>query len=244
MIQQLEPAAEIVYPETDGQPMGENTLQVKWIVAIYNGLEALFRDRSDVFVAADLFWYPVFGKPKRVLAPDVMVAFGRPKGDRRSYKQWEEEQVPPQVVIEILSPGNKVRERAKKFTFYERYGVEEYYEYDPDEMTLEAWRRRREKFAYIKKINGYVSPRMGVRFEVSGTEPMRLMGPDGKPFRSYLDLLDDALLLQENAVAERRRANVERKNAESERKNAESERKKAEKLAALLREHGIDPDAV
>ena len=228
MIQQIETAEALIYPDTDGQPMGENTLQVKWIVAIYNGLEALFRDRADAFVAADLFWYPVLGKPKCVLAPDVMVAFGRPKGDRRSYKQWEEEQIPPQVVIEILSPGNRVRERAKKFGFYERHGVEEYYEYDPDEMTLEAWGRRREKLAYIKKIDGFTSPRLGVRFEVPGTEPMRLIGPDGKPFRSYLDLLDDALILQERAAEEGRRARAERR--------------KSEKLEALLREHGIDPN--
>ncbi len=32
-----------------------------------------------------------------------MVVFGRPKGDRGSYKQWLENQIAPQVVFEILS---------------------------------------------------------------------------------------------------------------------------------------------
>ena len=65
------PAAEIVYPESDGQPLGEDTLQVEWIFKLYNGLGGQFADAPDVFVAADLFWYPVEGEPSTVTAPDV-----------------------------------------------------------------------------------------------------------------------------------------------------------------------------
>jgi hypothetical protein len=39
---------EIEYPETDGQPIAENTLQFQWIVTIKEGSEALFRDDSKV----------------------------------------------------------------------------------------------------------------------------------------------------------------------------------------------------
>ena len=74
---------EIVYPESDGKPMADNTKQFRWIVTIKEGLEALFAERDDVFVAGDLLWYPVEGHPEICQAPDVMVAFGRPKGDRR-----------------------------------------------------------------------------------------------------------------------------------------------------------------
>ena len=37
----------------------------------------------------------------------AMVVFGRPKGYRGSYRQWEEGGIAPQVVFEILSPGNR-----------------------------------------------------------------------------------------------------------------------------------------
>lgn len=47
--------AEIVYPESDGQPIGENTIQFHWIVLIKQGLESVFRNRADVFVAGNLF---------------------------------------------------------------------------------------------------------------------------------------------------------------------------------------------
>src|SRR5262245_33400981 len=103
------PSDAIVYPESDGKPLAENTKQLRWIVVLYGNLAALFRD-AVVFVAGDLFWYPVEGRPDIKEAPDVLVVFGRPRGDRRSYKQWEEGDVPVTVVFEILSPSNTVRE--------------------------------------------------------------------------------------------------------------------------------------
>jgi Uma2 family endonuclease len=122
--------AEIDYPSSDGKPLADNTKQARWIILLDTALAGLFRRDKDVFVAADLNWYPVEGEPI-VNAPDVLVAFGRPKGDRPSYKQWEEDGVAPQVVFEILSPGNDVFEMARKLQFYDDYGVEEYYLYDP-----------------------------------------------------------------------------------------------------------------
>src|SRR5436305_4357394 len=130
------PHARIIYPEDDGEPMADNTVQFRWIVTIKEGLEKVFRHRPDVFVAGDLLWYPVEGHPEIRQAPDAMVVFGRPKGDRGSYMQWLEEGIAPQVVFEVLSPGNRPAKMVKKFEFYDRYGVEEYYIYDPDEWLL------------------------------------------------------------------------------------------------------------
>lgn len=67
--------------------MADNTRQFRWIMTIQGGLDALFRDDANVFVAGDLLWYPAEGLPAVRIAPDVMVVFGRPKGDRGSYKQ-------------------------------------------------------------------------------------------------------------------------------------------------------------
>src|SRR5436190_797362 len=120
------------YPDDDGQPMSDNTLQFKWIVLIKECLETLFRHDANVFVAGDLLWYPEEGNPKVRQAPDAMVVLGRPKGYRGSYKQWEEGGLAPQVVFEILSPGNRAPQMQLKFQFYEKYGVEEYYLYDPE----------------------------------------------------------------------------------------------------------------
>jgi len=220
--------ARITYPESDGKPMADNTLQFRWIVTIQGGLDGLFRDQPDVFVAGDLLWYPVEGEPRVSAAPDVMVAFGRPKGDRRSYLQWEEGGVAPQVVFEILSPNNTIAEMMRKFRFYDRHGVEEYYLYNPNNEELSGWRRQGETLEEIESMDGWISPRLGVRFERDG-DTLVLYQPDGERFLTFVEL-----------IAQREQ---ERQNAEQERQNAEQERQRAERLAARLRELGGDPEA-
>jgi Uma2 family endonuclease len=230
------PRPAIIYPDSDGQPMAENTLQFKWIVTVKEGLEALYRGDAHVFVAGDLFWYPVEGEPGIRTAPDALVVFGRPKGHRGSYKQWEEGNLAPQVVFEILSPGNRFGKMLQKFKFYERYGVEEYYIYDPDEGVMEGWIRKDGRLEEIPNMAGFVSPRLGIRFEPGeGPDMLRLIGPSGEPFLTYVELV-------EQREAERQRAEAEGRRAEAERQRAEAERQRAEHLAARLRELGVEPD--
>lgn len=213
---------QVIYPESDGKPMADNTKQFRWIVVIQQNLEWLFADDANVFVAGDLLWYPVEGSNNICVAPDVMVIFDRPKGDRGSYQQWQENQIAPQVVFEILSPGNTRTEMDKKLVFYSRYGVEEYYLYDPDRNDLSGWLRRENGLEVIDPIAGWVSPRLRIQFDLSG-DVLRLLRPDGISFASYTDMA------QQLQQAEER---------------AEQERQRAERLAERLRAAGIDPDQV
>src|SRR5712692_7411306 len=94
----------VVYPESDSLPMADNTKQFRWIVTEQGGLDATYRNDPKVFVAGNLFWYPVEGDNRIRVAPDIFVVFGRPKGDRGSYLQWLEDNIAPHVAFEILSP--------------------------------------------------------------------------------------------------------------------------------------------
>jgi len=205
---------QMTYPQSDGQPMADNTTQFRWIVTIQGGLDALFRDHPQVFVAGDLLWYPVEGHPEISTAPDVLVAFGRPKGDRGSYLQWEEGGIAPQVVFDILSPSHTIAEMMRKFRFYERYGVAEYYLYNPDSGELSGWQRQGDTLEEIVPMTGWVSPRLGIRFEVEG-DVLQLYGPDGERFATYVELSQQR----------------------------DQERQRAERLAARLRALGIEPEA-
>ena len=81
-LQTSDSAAEIFYPESDGEPMGENDRHRDWINIIIENLKDWFRSRpGDVYVTGDLFWYPVEGDPKTVRAPDTMIVFGREQYD-------------------------------------------------------------------------------------------------------------------------------------------------------------------
>jgi Uma2 family endonuclease len=217
----------ISYPDSDGQPMADNTKQFNWIVTIKLGCEALFKDDPTVFVAGDLLWYPVEGDNTIRAAPDTMVIFGRPKGDRGSYQQWKEGNIPPQVAFEILSPGNTLVGMAKKFRFYERYGVEEYYLYDPDKGDFSGWLRSGDFLEVIENPIGWISPRLTVRFELVDGE-LEIYRPDGEKFATYLELVEQNLeLVEQNQQAQQQ---------------LEQERLRSEKLAAKLKALGINPE--
>lgn len=213
----------VVYPDSDGEPRADNTLQYEWITTIKGGLDARFANDPDVFVAGDLLWYPVENNNRTRLAPDVMVVVGRPKGHRGSYKQWEEDNTAPQVVFEILSPGNRPSEMGRKFDFYQQFGVEEYYLYDPLTFDLSGWVCGRDGRLHVAEWESeWVSPRLGVRFVVPEAGELQLYHPDGRRFLSFA-----ALSLRRDDAEQR----------------ADAERRRADRLAARLRALGIDPDA-
>ncbi|MFP4135049.1 MAG: Uma2 family endonuclease [Halothece sp.] len=225
----------IIYPDSDGQPIADNTKQFRWIVLIKENLELLFADQPNVFVAGDLLWYPVEGHPEIRVAPDAMVVFGRPKGDRGSYRQWEEDNIAPQVVFEILSPGNRVKEMTRKLQFYDRYGVEEYYIYDPDDNELAGLQRLERQLQPIEEINHWASPRLGIQFVLT-EETLEIYRPNGEKFLSSLELYQQRQQASEKAQKQAQRA-------EQEAQRAEQESQRAEKLAAQLRALGVDPDS-
>jgi Uma2 family endonuclease len=214
---------EIVYPDSDGQPMADNTKQFQWITVIKTNLDWLFRDDERVFVAGDLLWYPIEGNPKYRVAPDVMVVFGRPKGDRGSYKQWLEDDLAPQVVFEILSPGNTEGEMERKLQMYVRCGVEEYYIYDPDRSILKGYQRSDDFFLdRIEGMDGWTSPRLGISFRLIGDE-LQITHPDGRVFETFDNVATERDLL----LADKQQLEIEKS-----------------KRDAKLRELGIDPDTL
>jgi Uma2 family endonuclease len=241
---------EIDYPDDDGLPMADNTVQFEWIVMIKGGLDAVFRNDPDVFVAGNLLWYPVEGDNKTRTAPDDMVVFGRPKKKYRgSYKQWEEGNIAPQVVFEILSPGNRIPDMDQKFKFYDRYGVEEYYLYDPETPELTGWMRKGGKLEQITEPLPWTSPRLKIRFEM-GEGGLIIYGPDGKPFASYIELVEqrekERLEKEKERLEkekERQEKEKERQDKEKERQEKEKEKERGDRLAAKLRALGIDPES-
>ena len=235
---QLEPSsqAEVIYPDSDGQPMADNTKQFRWIVVLQQNLEWLFADNPNVFVAGDLLWYPVEGDNKTRIAPDVMVAFGRPKGDRGSYKQWQENDIAPQVVFEILSPGNRRAEMNRKLLFYNHFGVDEYYLYDPERNELSGWLRREGFLDVIESMADWVSPLLQIKFDLTAEE-LQILRPDGQQFLSYVEIA-------QLAEQERYRAEQEHRRAEQERDRAKQAEARANLLAEKLREMGIDPEQI
>ncbi|MFM6039347.1 MAG: Uma2 family endonuclease, partial [Sphaerospermopsis kisseleviana] len=125
-----------------------------------------------------------------------------------------------QVVFEILSPSNSQTEMERKLIFYERYGVEEYYIYNPQNNQLRGWLRTEDGLDVISEMENWVSPRLGIKFDLSGEE-LQIYRPDGNKFSSYLEI-SQLLEQAETALA--------------------AERRKTQLLAEKLRALGVNPD--
>lgn len=238
--QTSEPAV-VHYPESDGKPLADNSIQRRWIVAVHGNIDDIYGDEDEVCVQMDMLWYSEEGNNKLSIAPDVFVAYGRPRGDRRSYQQWKEGGVAPQVVFEVLSHCNTPAEMLAKREFYEKYGVEEYYLIEPDTPTCHGWRRSRKKLVPIKKIDGWVSPRLGVRFDLS-TGDVTLYRPDGTRFLTFEEMARSKRLSDERLREQTERLSEETRRADRAEEDAARERQARERLAARLRALGIGPD--
>ncbi|MEB3231208.1 MAG: Uma2 family endonuclease [Leptolyngbyaceae bacterium] len=226
-------SAQTLYPDSDGQPMSDNTEQYEWIVRLVTNLKHLLKDKT-AFVAGDLLWYPVEVQtpPAPCQAPDAMVAIGRPPGYRGSYKQWEEEGIAPQVVFEILSPKNTRREMAEKQKFYETYGVLEAYYYDPQRQDFWGFVRQNpdEVCTLITALYlPWTSPLLQIRFELF-EDGLTVFYPNGDRFVDP----NVSLLELEQAQLEREQA----------RQSAEQTQTKLDQALAKLQELGIDPNTL
>ncbi|MXW48756.1 MAG: Uma2 family endonuclease [Gammaproteobacteria bacterium] len=126
------PAAPVHYPESDGKPMGETFLHVDAAIDVRAILVALHAARSeDACVGCNNFVYYEEGNPRKVVTPDVFVAYGVPQDtDRRVFKIWEEG-VTPDWVLEVTSKSTWREDEGAKRRLYERLGVTEYWQFDP-----------------------------------------------------------------------------------------------------------------
>jgi len=148
----------VEYPESDGQPMAESDLHIKEMLDLIAALKRRYQDVADVYVAGNLFLYYVQGDPRSVVAPDVFLVKGVPKGPRGVYKLWIEGRA-PSLVVEITSNSTRVEDTNRKKACYERLGVEEYFLHDP--------------------TGDYLTPRLqGFRLAAGRYQPLR-PNPDG-----------------------------------------------------------------
>ena len=112
---------------------------------------------------------------------------------------------------------------ALKLQFYSRFGVEEYYLYDPDRNDLTGWQRDDTGLTVIECLDGWISPRLGVRFVFAEPE-LEVIRPDGKRFLSYVELMEQ-------------RDEIEQQRDEIEQQRDEIEQQR-DRMAAKLKESG------
>ena len=131
---------------------------------------------------------------------------------------------------------------SKKRLFYDNYGVEEYYLYDPQKNDLTGWLRSESLLDVIDEMNGWVSPRLGIRFEV-WPETLQLYRPDGQLFVDYLEVQKRLNEVQEQLDNVQEQLGNVQEQLDEERQAKEVAEERAKRLEQLLREAGIDADS-
>ena len=207
----------IEYPESDGNPMAETDKHIQQMIDLRFALREFFRDQSAVYVGSNLLLYYVEGDFTKSVAPDVFVTRGVANHDRRTYLLWEERQA-PQVVFEISSRATKNDDLQWKKQLYGWLGVQEYFIFDPEyklKPPLRAFRwHNRELIEEVVSNHRVASVELGLEL-VNDGKSLRLFNPQTGEF------------LRTSAEE-----TVARQKAEN----------RADRLAAKLRELGIDPD--
>jgi Uma2 family endonuclease len=180
------PLEDVVYPESDGKPMGETGFHVKAIILLHDLLKDLLAGRLDLYIAVDLFLYYERGNPRAVKAPDVMVILGVGNHERRTFKTWEEGAVPT-VIFEVSSDETYEEDLHGKREVYQRLGVAEYFLFDPLgdclDPRLQGFRLEDGQYVALtpEADGGLTSEQLGVRLVPQGMM-LRLIDPrTGQP---------------------------------------------------------------
>ena len=129
----------------------------------------------------------------------------------------------------------------QKLLFYQRYGVQEYYIYDPDDIELSGFVRNEDWLEPIAEMNGWVSSLLDIRFELT-ENTLEIYPPDGGRFLTPVEM--DQLREQEQQEKELAQAQTqqERQRAEEAIAQLEQERQRYQTLLQQIQQPTIDPD--
>ncbi|NJL84682.1 MAG: hypothetical protein HC890_20325 [Chloroflexaceae bacterium] len=229
-------------PDSDDTPV-DNELQDLIPGFLKLCLAAIWSKRLDWFFGVDMgiYYHPNLA----AVVPDGFLAVGVPRiidSDLRlSYVLWEEQQV-PLLALEVVSHQRRGEYSTKK-RLYAEMGVLYYVIYNP-------LRKNRPRMEVYRLEDGQYQPLPGEPFWLAEIDLGigRGSGTYQGIHREWLYWFDEQGKrcptpeeIAQQAQQERRLAEERSQQAEEQRRLAEE---KAERLAARLRELGIDPDTV
>ncbi|HEX5444325.1 MAG TPA: Uma2 family endonuclease, partial [Pirellulales bacterium] len=234
-----------LYPDSDGQPMGETGFHVSAIVYLISALRQHFHGRQDVYVGGDMFLYYEKGNPAACKAPDVMYIKGvRGNHERRSFRTWEEG-VAPTVIFEITSSGTRRNDQVSKPRVYAKLGVPEYFVFDPEREylspPLQGFRLKGKRYVPIEADHQgrFISDHLAMAVAAEGYLPRLIDLKTGTP----LPTMKEQAALAAKAERATKKAEQATKKAERATRQARGQIKKAEQAAEAERRRVAELEA-
>lgn len=115
-------------------------------VAIYKHFETT--RTGEVFIAPlDVY----LDEESNAVQPDIVVILNEHKGiiDEKGHIHGS-----PDIIVEVLSPGNKDFDRIRKKDLYEKFAIKEYWIVDPENLLCSGYLLEQDKFRSIGEFEG------------------------------------------------------------------------------------------
>ncbi|GAB4478389.1 MAG: Uma2 family endonuclease [Elainellaceae cyanobacterium] len=214
---------EISLPPTElwsDEPPLESDFHRDQIDLLIRLLKRYWADRTDFYATGNLTIYYSEDKitTRDFRGPDFFVVLDTELKERKSWVVWAEAGKYPNVIIEILSKSTAAVDKGTKKELYQNtFRTPEYFWLDPKTLELSGFRLMAGTYQPIEPAGGKLWSEQLALYLGIANQRLRFFTPDG------------ALILSAEEAEEQ------------ERQRAEQEHQRAERLAAKLRELGIDP---
>lgn len=213
-------SGDVVFPAGDrysDEPQLETHLHLQQLLLLLKCLDWVWHDRQDYFAAGNLtiYYSPNQRNSDDFRGPDFFVVLGTERKPRKSWVVWEEDGKYPHVIIELLSDSTAATDRGlKKQIYQDTFRTPDYFWFDPESLEFEGFHL----------VDGEYQPLTPNAQGHRWSHQLQLfLGIHDNQLRFFTPQGDLVATPEETALAEQQRN---------------------ERLAAKLRELGIDPDTL
>ncbi|MEA5573973.1 Uma2 family endonuclease [Calothrix sp. UHCC 0171] len=210
----------VIFPPGDldsDEPPLESELHLRQIILLLQCLELWWQNRHDFYAAGNLTIY--YSSRKRTSeefrGPDFFVVLETERKPRKSWVVWDEDGKYPNLIIELLSDSTIATDKGLKKQIYQSvFRTPEYFWFNPHNL----------EFAGFILLGGEYQP----------IEPQSQGWLWSQQLGLYLGVTQDKL----------RFFTPEGDLVPTPEEVAKQEKEKSDRLAAKLRELGVDPDTI
>jgi Uma2 family endonuclease len=214
----LQGMEDIVFPPGDiysDEPPLETDLHRDQIDLLIRLLRWLWQDRQDFYVSGNItiYYSPNQLKSEDFRGPDFFVVLSTNPDPRKSWVVWEEDGKYPNIIIELLSESTAKTDRGlKKQIYQDTFRTPDYFWFDPNTLEFQGYHLLDGKYHEL--------------------EPNQQGWLWSQQLELYLGIQDQQL----------RFFTPDGELVPTPEETAQAEQQRSEKLAAKLRELGVNPD--
>jgi Uma2 family endonuclease len=220
------------------EPPLESELHLRQLLLLIQLLEYFWQDRQDFYAFGNLtiYYSPEQVKSNTFRSPDFFVVLNTDRKPRKSWVVWEEGGKYPNVIIELLSPSTATVDRTTKKEIYQDiFRTPEYFWFSPDTLEFQGFYLNNGEYGEIQpNEQGRLWSKQLQLFLGIHEQNLRFFTPEGELVPTP----------KESAQTEKQQREVTQQQLEAAQQQLEAERQQKDKLAAKLRELGIDPETL